>query len=154
MLVNPALTWRDIEWIRGVSDLPLVLKGILAPEDAVRAAEVGVDGVLVSNHGGRQVDGAVATFAALPGVVDAVQDRCEVYVDGGVRRGSDVVKALAAGARMAFIGRPVLWGLAADGESGVRNVLRMYEEELELTMAGCGCPTIADVGPWLLSRSG
>ncbi|GAA3305292.1 alpha-hydroxy-acid oxidizing protein [Dactylosporangium vinaceum] len=151
VLVDPSVTWRDVAWLRGLSDLPVVVKGVLRAADAQRAVDHGADGVLVSNHGGRQVDGAIATMRALPAVLDAVGDRCEVYVDGGVRRGTDVLRALASGARAAFVGRPVLWGLAADGEAGVRAVLRVYSEELELTMAACGCPDVTSAGPELLA---
>ncbi|MDG4766917.1 alpha-hydroxy acid oxidase [Solwaraspora sp. WMMD406] len=150
ILVSPDLTWRDVEWVRGLSSLPLVVKGVLAADDARRAVDAGAQGVLVSNHGGRQIDGSVATMTALPEVLDAVGDRCEVYLDGGVRRGTDVLKAVALGARMAFVGRPVMWGLAADGEAGVGAVLRMYLEELDLVMAVCGCPDVASIGPDLL----
>lgn len=144
-MVDPSVSWRDVEWLRGLTDLPIVLKGILSSEDAARAASIGVEGILVSNHGGRQVDGAVASLGALPGVLGAVDGRCEVYFDGGVRRGSDVVKALAIGARMVFLGRPVLWGLAVGGEAGVRDVLRCCKEDLDRTMAGCGCADIASI---------
>lgn len=152
VLVSPDLTWRDVEWIRGVTTLPVVVKGILAPEDAQRAARIGVQGVLVSNHGGRQVDGAIATLTALPRVVDAVGGDCEVYLDGGVRRGTDVLKAVASGARMAFAGRPVMWALSAGGEEGVRTALEMYLTELDLAMATCGCPDVPSIGPHLLDE--
>jgi 4-hydroxymandelate oxidase len=150
LLVDPSLSWRDIEWLCGTTRLPIVVKGVLAPDDAARAAQLGVAAVWVSNHGGRQVDGAIATLTALPGVLAAVDGRCEVYLDGGVRRGTDVLKALALGARAVFVGRPVLWGLTVEGERGVRAVLRMYLEELELTMAACGCPDVAGLGPHLM----
>ena len=150
VLVDPSMTWPDVEWLRDLTDLPIVLKGILARNDAARAASIGIQGILVSNHGGRQVDGALASLRALPGVLDAVAGRCEVYLDGGVRRGSDVVKALALGARMAFLGRPVLCGLAVRGERGVRDVISCCKEELDRTMAACGCADIADIGPWLV----
>src|SRR5439155_12440686 len=117
---TPALTWRDLEWIRGETQLPLVLKGILTREDAVLAVEHGADAVWVSNHGGRQLDGVAAGLDALPEVAEAVAGRCEVYVDGGVRRGGDVLKALALGARAAFAGRAIACGLAVAGEDGVR----------------------------------
>jgi isopentenyl diphosphate isomerase/L-lactate dehydrogenase-like FMN-dependent dehydrogenase len=146
-MLDLTLTWRDLERIRGLSDLPLLVKGVLTDEDARLACEAGVDGIVVSNHGGRQVDGVHATIDALPEVVEAVEDRVEVYVDGGIRRGSDVVKALALGARAALVGRPVLWGLACGGEDGVRHVLQILKEEIERTMLLCGCPTPADVTP-------
>ncbi len=150
VLVDPRLTWQDVEWIRSVTDLPLVVKGIVAPSDAERAVQLGASGVLVSNHGGRQVDGSVATMTALPEVLDVVGGSAEVYLDGGVRRGTDVLKAVATGARVVFAGRPVLWGLAVDGESGVRAVLDLYLRELDLVMATCGCPDVASIGPHLL----
>ena len=144
-LVDGAVTWKDVAWLRSVSPLPLVLKGILAPEDARRAAEHGVDAVVVSNHGGRVLDGTVATLDALPAVVQAAADRVEVWMDGGVRRGRDVFKALALGARLVLIGRPVLWALAPGGEVGVRAVFADLRDELETTMITCGCATVGDV---------
>jgi isopentenyl diphosphate isomerase/L-lactate dehydrogenase-like FMN-dependent dehydrogenase len=139
-MLDLTLTWRDLDRIRGLSDLPLLVKGILTDEDARLACDAGVDGIVVSNHGGRQLDGVHATIDALPEVVDAVEGRAEVYVDGGVRRGTDVVKALALGARAAMVGRPVLWGLAAGGERGVAHVLEMLREEIESALLLCGCP--------------
>ena len=144
-LVDAAVTWKDVAWLRSVSPLPLVLKGILAPEDARRAAEHGVDAVVVSNHGGRVLDGTVATLDALPAVVQAAADRVEVWMDGGLRRGRDVFKALALGARLVLIGRPVLWALASGGEVGVRAVFADLRDELETTMITCGCATVGDV---------
>jgi 4-hydroxymandelate oxidase len=144
-LHDVAITPRDIEWIREVCGLPVLVKGIVRGDDAVRAAEHGAAGVVVSNHGGRQLDGAIATARALPEVVDALGGRGEVYVDGGVRRGSDVLKAIALGARGVLIGRPVIWGLAVDGENGVRHVLRLLREEFELAMALSGCRSVAEI---------
>src|SRR5437588_11234078 len=118
-IVDPTLTWRDLEWLRETCPLPVVFKGILSSEDALLAAEHGAAAVVVSNHGGRQLDGVSATLDALPEVVEAVDGRAEVFLDGGVRRGTDVLKALALGARAVLIGRAMLWGLAADGERGV-----------------------------------
>src|SRR5207237_9696830 len=120
-----SLTWRDLEWIASESQLPVVLKGLLTREDATLAAEHGAAAVLVSNHGGRQLDGVAASLDALPEVVEAVGGRCEVYMDGGVRRGPDVLKALALGARAVFVGRPALWGLAVAGQAGARAVLQL-----------------------------
>jgi 4-hydroxymandelate oxidase len=137
--VDPTLTWRDLEWIRAATDLPLVLKGILTREDALLSVEHGVDGIWVSNHGGRQLDGVAASIDALPEVVEAADGRCEVYVDGGFRRGSDVVKALALGARAAFVGRPVAAGLAVGGESGVSRVLELLHDEIALALGLLGC---------------
>lgn len=128
--------------MREATALPLVVKGILTHEDALLAAEHGVDGIWVSNHGGRQLDCVAASVDALPEVVEAVAGRCEVYVDGGVRRGGDVVKALALGARAAFVGRPIAAGLAVGGEAGVGRVLELLRAEIELALAlvGCTCP--------------
>jgi 4-hydroxymandelate oxidase len=146
-VVDGAVTWKDVAWLRSVSPLPLVLKGILAPEDGRLAAEHGVDAVVVSNHGGRMLDGAVATLDALPAVVEAAAGRLEVWMDGGVRRGRDVFKALALGARLVLVGRPVLWALATGGEVGVRALFTDLRDELETTMIGCGCAAVGDVTP-------
>lgn len=140
-----ALTWDDIAWLRSLTSLPLVLKGILTAEDATLAVEHGVDGIVVSNHGGRQLDTVPATIEALPEVVDAVNGNCEVYLDGGIRHGTDVLKALALGARAVLVGRPILWGLAVDGEAGARQVLELLRAELELAMALAGRPTTASI---------
>lgn len=141
--VDPTLTWRDLEWIRAATELPLVVKGILTAEDAVLAAEHGADAIWVSNHGGRQLDGVAASIDVLPEVVEAAGDEAEVYVDGGFRRGTDIVKALALGARAAFVGRPVAAGLAVGGEAGVLRVLELLRGELELALGllGCTSPT-------------
>ena len=137
--IDPSVTWSDLEWIRAATELPLVLKGIATREDAELAVEHGVEAVWVSNHGGRQLDGAAASIDALPEVVAAAAGRCEVYVDGGFRRGSDVVKALALGARAAFVGRPIAAGLAVGGEAGVARVLELLRDELELALGLVGC---------------
>ncbi len=139
------LTWEVIPWLRSLTCLPLVLKGVLTAEDAARAVEAGVDGLIVSNHGGRQLDGVVPTIAALPEVVEAVDGRCEVYLDGGIRRGADILKALALGARAVLIGRPVFWGLAVNGEAGVFDILRILARELTLAMQLAGRPTLASI---------
>lgn len=147
------LTWKDVTWIRSLTDLPMVLKGILHPEDAVLAVEHGVAGIVVSNHGGRrQLDGTPASVEALPAVVEAVGGRAEVYLDGGVRRGTDVLKALVLGARTVFVGRPVLWGLAANGEAGACHVLEMLRDELEGTMVLAGQPAVTGLDPDLVVR--
>jgi isopentenyl diphosphate isomerase/L-lactate dehydrogenase-like FMN-dependent dehydrogenase len=143
--VDPTLTWRDLEWIRTATELPLAVKGVLTREDAVLAVEHGVDAVWVSNHGGRQLDGVAASIDALPEVVEAVGGRAEVYVDSGFRRGSDVVKALALGARAAFIGRPIAAGLAVGGEEGVSRVLALLRAELELALGLVGCTRPGEV---------
>jgi len=142
---DASFTWKDLEWLRSLSHLPIVLKGIVRSDDARRAADAGVSGIIVSNHGGRQLDGAPATLDALPGVAEAVEGRCEVYVDGGIRWGEDVFKAVALGARAVFVGRPVLWGLAVDGQEGVANVLRLLAAELSRTLALAGCASIAQI---------
>jgi len=147
-----ALTWEDVAWLRSLTGLPVVLKGILHPEDAALAVEHGARGVVVSTHGGRQLDGVQASVEALPGVVEAVAGRAEVYLDGGVRRGTDVLKALALGARAVFVGRPALWGLAVDGAGGVRRVMEMLREELELAMVLAGLPDLESVGPGLILK--
>jgi len=140
-----ALTWADVEWLRAITSLPLVLKGVLTAEDAHQCAERGIAGILVSNHGGRQLDTVAPTIEALPEVVSAVSGRCEVYLDGGVRRGTDVLKALALGARAVFVGRPILWGLAVAGAEGAQHVLELLRDELELAMALAGRATLADI---------
>jgi 4-hydroxymandelate oxidase len=144
-LLDPGLSWRDLAWLSGVTRLPIVLKGVVRPDDARRAADAGVAGIIVSNHGGRQLDGAPATIDVLPAIADAVGGAIEVMVDGGVRRGTDVVKAIALGARAVLVGRPVLWGLAAGGEAGARHALAILRRELDLAMALCGCPTIGSI---------
>jgi isopentenyl diphosphate isomerase/L-lactate dehydrogenase-like FMN-dependent dehydrogenase len=142
---NPALTWDDLAWLRRQTRLPILLKGLLHPDDARRAVDHGAAGVIVSNHGGRQVDGAVASLDALPAVAEAVSGRTAVLFDGGIRRGADVFKALALGARAVLVGRPYCWGLAVGGENGVREVLRNLLADVELTMGLAGCATCADV---------
>jgi 4-hydroxymandelate oxidase len=142
---DPSLTWKDVEWLRSISPMPVVVKGVLAPSDAKLAVEYGAAAVMVSNHGGRQLDSVPAPITMLPSVVDAVGDRAEVYLDGGVRRGIDVLKALAFGARAVLVGRPVLWGLTLDGTDGVRAVLQHLKSEVDSAMALSGCATISDI---------
>jgi 4-hydroxymandelate oxidase len=152
---DPCLTWESVEWLRSITRLPVVLKGVLAAEDARLAVEHGAAGIIVSNHGGRQLDGAVATCDALPEIADAVAgaaETMEVYVDGGIRRGVDVLKALALGARAVLIGRPYLWALAVDGEAGVLRVLHMLRDDLRRSMALAGCPRISDAGRALIAK--
>lgn len=141
-----SLTWKDLAWLRARTKLPIVLKGILHPDDARMAVEHGMDGVFVSNHGGRQVDGSVAALDALVPVVEAVNDRVPVLFDSGVRGAADVVKAIALGARAVGIGRPYLYGLALAGERGVREIVANLLAELELTMALSGCATVGEIG--------
>jgi 4-hydroxymandelate oxidase len=150
-LWDPTLDWNAVDWLRSITKLPLVLKGILTSEDARRAAEHGAAAVVVSNHGGRQLDGSVSTVCALRDVMEAGNDHLEVLVDGGIRRGSHVVAALAMGARAVLIGRPYLWGLAVDGEEGVRRVLEDFRNELVLAMALCGRARVADIDPALIT---
>jgi len=138
-------TWATVDWLHTVTSLPIILKGLLTAEDALLALEHGAAGIIVSNHGGRQLDGAIASIEALPEIVEAVNGRCEVYVDGGVRRGTDVLKALALGARAVLVGRPALWGLAVNGADGVHDVLEILREELTRAMALSGRPTIASI---------
>jgi 4-hydroxymandelate oxidase len=149
---DASLTWKDLAWIRELTPLPLLVKGIVRADDAARAVEHGAAGVVVSNHGARQLDGAPATIDALPGVVAAVGGRCPVLMDGGVRRGTDVLKALALGASAVLVGRPVLWGLAVGGEAGVARVLEILQNELSMAMALAGCASLADVGGDLVRR--
>ena len=147
---DAGLTWDDVSWLRSVSPVPVVVKGVLAPEDAVLAVDHGAAAVIVSNHGGRQLDSAPAGATMLRPVADAVAGRAEVLVDGGIRRGTDVLKALALGARAVLVGRPVLWGLTLDGADGVRAVLQHLRLEIDLAMALAGCRTVADIGPSLI----
>jgi lactate 2-monooxygenase len=147
---NPALTWADLAFLRSTTQLPILLKGILHPDDARRAREHGVEGVVVSNHGGRQVDGAIAALDALPGVVEALGGELPVLLDSGVRSGADALKALALGARAVLLGRPAMWGLALDGEEGVRRVLRAFLADLDLALALSGHRSVDDLGPQAL----
>jgi 4-hydroxymandelate oxidase len=144
-MLDPAMTWSALEWLRGITKLPIAVKGIVRADDARKAVACGAAAVVVSNHGGRQLDASPATIEVLGRVVDAVVGRAEVIVDGGVRRGSDVVKALALGAKAVQVGRPVLWGLAAGGREGVAGVLAMLRREFDNAMALCGCPNVASI---------
>jgi 4-hydroxymandelate oxidase len=151
-LLDPNLTWADVDWLRSITKLPLLVKGIVRGDDAALAVEHGAAGVVVSNHGGRQLDTAVATADVLAEVVDAVAGQAEVLVDGGVRRGTDVVKALALGATAVLLGRPVLWGLAVDGQAGARRVLSLLRDEVDLTLALLGCRSLGELERDLLVR--
>jgi 4-hydroxymandelate oxidase len=144
-LQDDNLTWRDLEWLRSQTRLPVLVKGISRGDDAQRALDCGAAGIIVSNHGGRQLDTARPTIHALPEVVEAVAGRAEVLMDGGIRRGTDILKALALGARAVQVGRPVLWGLAVDGEAGVRHVLELLRTEFDLALAMCGCHNVAEI---------
>jgi 4-hydroxymandelate oxidase len=142
---EPTLRWEDLDWLASISSLPVIPKGILHADDARLAVEHGARALVVSNHGGRQLDGAVASLDALPAVADAVAGRADILLDGGVRRGTDVVRALALGARAVLIGRPYLWGLAVDGEDGVRRVLELLAAEIAVDLTLCGCASVGDV---------
>jgi 4-hydroxymandelate oxidase len=142
---DPAATWRDLEWIKSASDLPVVAKGVMTGEDVELCIDAGADGVIVSNHGGRHLDNTLATIEVLSETVAAAKGKLEIYLDGGIRRGADVVKAIALGAKAVFIGRPLFWGLAVDGERGVIRVLEILREEIEITMAKCGRPTVGSI---------
>jgi L-lactate dehydrogenase (cytochrome) len=148
-----ALTWDDIGWIRDLWGGKLILKGILDPEDADRAAGLGADALVVSNHGGRQLDGTLSTIAALPGVLDAVAGRTEVHLDGGIRSGMDVLRAIALGAKSTYIGRPFLYGLGAGGEAGVTRCLDIIRKELDQTLALCGLKDIREAGPEIIAEN-
>jgi len=145
-----SISWKDVDWFKSVWGGPIALKGVLSPEDARIAVDHGVDAIIVSNHGGRQLDGAISAIDALPGVVAAVQGKAEVILDGGVRRGSDVVKALCLGARACMIGRAWLYGLAAGGEAGVAKALDILTKEIDTTMTLLGRTTLAELGPHCL----
>lgn len=151
-LLDDNLTWRDVEWLRSITRLPVLVKGIVRGDDAKQAVASGMDGIVVSNHGGRQLDTAWPTIRALPEVVEAVAGRVPVLVDGGIRRGTDVLKALAHGAQAVQVGRPILWGLAVDGEAGVHNLLDLLRAEFDQAMALCGCRSVADITADLLAR--
>jgi isopentenyl diphosphate isomerase/L-lactate dehydrogenase-like FMN-dependent dehydrogenase len=155
--IDASLTWKDIAWLRSITKLPIMVKGVITAEDAILAVENNVDGIIVSNHGARQVDTTISTIEALPEVAQAVkslgaQDRVEVYLDGGVTKGTDVLKALALGAKAVFIGRTALWGLAVGGEQGVVNVLNILKAEFTLAMQLCGCPNIQSITPALIKN--
>jgi L-lactate dehydrogenase (cytochrome) len=149
---DPRLSWKDVEWIRERWGGKLILKGVLDPEDARMAAATGAEALIVSNHGGRQLDGARSSISALPRIVEAVGDKIEVHVDGGIRSGQDVLKAVAMGAKAAWIGRAFLYGLGAGGKAGVTRALEIIRRELDVTMALCGKRDIRDVGPEILDR--
>ncbi|XP_070328410.1 2-Hydroxyacid oxidase 1 isoform X3 [Odocoileus virginianus] len=140
--IDPSISWEDIKWLRRLTSLPIVAKGILRGDDAKTAVKHGLDGILVSNHGARQLDGVPATIDALPEIVEAVEGKVEVFLDGGVRKGTDVLKALALGAKAVFVGRPIIWGLASQGEKGVQDVLEILKEEFWLAMALSGCQNV------------
>lgn len=151
-LLDPAMSWPDVDALRAIWKGPLILKGIMHPEEAREAVEHGIDAVIVSNHGGRQLDGAAASLDVLSAVAQAVDGRIPVLLDGGVRRGSDVLKALALGATACLIGRPQLWALAVAGEAGVSHLLDNYRTEIDLAMGLCGLRSLGEVGPDMVIR--
>ncbi|XP_054051577.1 2-Hydroxyacid oxidase 1 [Rissa tridactyla] len=148
--IDASVNWEDIKWLRGLTSLPIVAKGILRADDAKEAVKIGVNGILVSNHGARQLDGVPATIDVLPEIVEAVEGKVEVFLDGGVRKGTDVLKALALGAKAVFIGRPLIWGLVYQGEEGAKEVLQMLKEEFRLAMALTGCRRVGEIGRTLI----
>ena len=149
---DPGATWEDFAWLKTVTDLPLIAKGIMTGEDAGLAADYGVDAMIVSNHGGRNLDTTMSTIETLPEVVEAVGGRAEVYMDGGIRRGADIAKALALGARAVMFGRPIFWGLAYDGEDGLAGVFEILRDELESVMVLSGRPTIGSIDSTLIRK--
>jgi L-lactate dehydrogenase (cytochrome) len=151
---DPSVAWADLAWFRDIWPGPLVVKGILRAEDARMAVDLGANAISVSNHGGRQLDHAPSTIRALPGIVDAVGDEVEVYLDGGIRRGSDIFKALAMGARACMIGRPLVYGLGAGGEAGARRAVAILAQELATAMALAGCSSVSQLDrSWIAERS-
>jgi lactate 2-monooxygenase len=150
VFARPSLNWQDLELVRDATKLPILLKGILDPDDARRALDEGVDGIVVSNHGGRQVDGSIGSLDALPAIVDVVGGRAPILLDSGIRGGADVFKALALGATAVLVGRPYCYGLAVAGESGVREVIQNFVADLDLTLGLSGCASLAEVGGELI----
>ncbi|MDP6451712.1 MAG: alpha-hydroxy acid oxidase [SAR202 cluster bacterium] len=144
-MVSPKATWDEFDWLASKTDLPLIAKGVMTGEDGRLAVENGVKAIIVSNHGGRSLDPTFATIEVLPEVVEAVDGKAEVYLDGGIRRGSDILKALALGARAVLIGRPMFWGLAVNGEEGLKHIIEILRDEFESTMGLCGKPDIASI---------
>ena len=147
-----SLSWDFFDWLRSITRLPLLVKGVLRKEDALKAVSIGLDGIIVSNHGGRRVDGMPASIDMLPEIAAAVRDRAEILLDSGIRRGTDVLKALAFGARAVLIGRPHAWALAAGGEVGVRQVLHLLREELENVMIATGCSSLGEINRELIMK--
>ena len=150
----PPLTWSEAGWLRSLTSLPLALKGIRTAEDARLCVENGVDAILVSNHGGRQIDGTLSAIETLPEIVEEVKGRAEIYLDGGIRRGTDVLRALSLGARAVLIGRPLFWGLAVDGDAGVRMVLELLRQEFDRAMASCGVTNVEGIDRSLVALPG
>jgi lactate 2-monooxygenase len=150
LFARPSLNWQDLAIVRDATELPILLKGILHPDDARRALDEGVDGIVVSNHGGRQVDGSIGSLDALPAIVEVVGGRAPILLDGGIRGGADVFKALALGATAVLIGRPYCYGLAVAGESGVREVIQNFVADFDLTLGLAGCASLAELGGELI----
>lgn len=148
--LEPSISWKDIEWIRSITKKPIVLKGILSPKDALLALEYNIHGIIISNHGGRQLDTAIPTIYALSKRVASINGRIDIFIDSGIRKGIDILKALALGAKAVLIGRPIIWGFANDAASGVYDVLCLLQEELKLAMALCGAKNISEITPDLL----
>jgi 4-hydroxymandelate oxidase len=144
-VLDPAMTWKDVDWLCSITDLPVLIKGMIHPADALRALEHGVSGIVVSNHGGRQLDTAAPTIEVLSEIVDTIAGKIDVLIDGGIRRGTDVLKAIAVGAKAVLIGRPILWGLAVNGEQGVAKVLSLLRNEFDVAMALCGCTRVDEI---------
>ncbi|RZJ79521.1 MAG: L-lactate dehydrogenase, partial [Brevundimonas sp.] len=151
---DPSISWKDLQWIRDAWDGPMVIKGVLDPDDARDAVAFGADGIVVSNHGGRQLDGVLSSARALPSIADAVAGRLRILADSGVRNGLDVVRALALGADAVMLGRPAIYALAADGAAGVANLLDLIEREMRVAMTLTGASCIADIGPHCLVKTG
>ncbi len=149
-LFDPALSWKDVDWLCSITKLPVLIKGVVHPDDARHALDYGIAGVIVSNHGGRQLDTAPPTIEALPGVVKAVNSGLEVLIDGGIRRGTDVIKALAFGANAVCVGRPIIWGLGHAGENGVLQVLEILRSEIDSAMGLCGCASVGEISSDLI----
>ncbi|EFA76141.1 hydroxyacid oxidase [Heterostelium album PN500] len=149
-MIDSSLTWKDLDWLKSITKLPIIVKGVMSPRDAEIAVTHGVDAIIVSNHGARQLDTAPSTIEVLPYIVKAVNGRCPVILDGGVRRGTDILKALACGAKAVMIGRPVLWGLAVGGKDGVKRVLSLLHDELKLSMALAGVKSISQINKSLI----
>ncbi len=153
-MLDPAMNWDDVKWVRDFWKKPLIIKGVLSPDEAERAIDVGADSIIVSNHGGRQLDGAIASLDALPAIVERVQGRIPILLDGGVRRGSDVLKTLALGATACLLGRPQLWGVSVAGQAGVEHILDVYAKELDVAMGLCGLTKISEISGDLICRTG
>ena len=151
-MLDTAITWKDVEWLRKIWKKPLILKGILNPDDVKSALASGVDGIIVSNHGGRQLDCVVSSIDALPEIIDNIEGKIPVFMDGGIRRGADIVKVLALGAKACLIGRPHLWGLAVGGELGVEKVISILHDEVDLTMGLCGISSISEISKDLIRK--